>query len=101
MQEKALQDTTLGTSPPILPTELSTEIVGKTEILFRNGGLGGNCGVDNLQCPAGVVKLLILPKDYLRSEAATGITIKACRTESRGRVSKLCSIKSTLNLQSG
>ena len=39
-----MQDTTLGISPPILSTELSTEIVGNTEILFRNGGLGGNCG---------------------------------------------------------
>jgi hypothetical protein len=37
-----LQDTTLGAISPILSTELSTEIVGKTEILFKNEGLEEN-----------------------------------------------------------
>jgi hypothetical protein len=39
-----LQNTTLGTSPPLLSTELFTKTVGKTEILFRSEGLGGNFG---------------------------------------------------------
>jgi hypothetical protein len=51
VQEKTLQDITLGRSSPVLSTELSTEIVGKKKILFRNEGLANNCAMSDFAEP--------------------------------------------------